>query len=116
MHFATHRFLPQPPHSHLISHPPNKNKKGIATALKILFASNDCGPAGGPSSTLPPSQQQPQQHPPPDDLTLERNEAIALINLLARFSNSLHKYREMSAALAAKGKGAAALAGGAAVS
>jgi hypothetical protein len=94
---------------------PLASKKGIATALKILFASNDCGPAG--AATLPPSQQQPQQHPPPpDDLTLERNEAIALINLLARFSNSLHKYREMSAALAAKGKGAAALAGGAAVS
>jgi hypothetical protein len=77
---------------------------GVATALKVLFASNDCtgaAPAAGSGFS---------------DLALERNEAIALINLLARFSNSLHLYHELSAQVAAAGGGAPALKAGAAVS
>ncbi|GBF89565.1 hypothetical protein Rsub_02283 [Raphidocelis subcapitata] len=65
---------------------------GVATALKILFASHDCAaPAPGAPAPPPP--------PPSEDLSLERNEAIALVNLLARFSNSLHLHRELSARL-----------------
>lgn len=54
---------------------------GIATALKILFSSNDMPPA------------QPGHLP---DLSLERNEVIALVNLLGRFANALHKYHQLS--------------------
>ena len=57
---------------------------GIATALKILFSSSDCE-GHLPNSTSPFS-----------DLVLERNEVIALINTLERFSASLEYYRTMS--------------------
>jgi hypothetical protein len=55
----------------------------------VLFASNDCAvPAEPPTDpTAAPADS--------NDLTLERNEAIALVNLLARFSNSLHLYHEL---------------------
>ena len=53
---------------------------GLATALKILFSSPGCG------SNI---EEVPQLH-------LERNEVIALVNLLERFSASLVYYREMS--------------------
>eukprot|EP00798_Chlamydomonas_sp_ICE-L_P013399 gene13400-19250_t len=60
---------------------------GIATALKVLFSSSDCDGQipnhGGPSSSL----------------KLERNEVIALINLLERFSTSIEIYRSMSAGM-----------------
>eukprot|EP01026_Neomeris_dumetosa_P062957 TRINITY_DN5970_c0_g2_i1.p1 TRINITY_DN5970_c0_g2~~TRINITY_DN5970_c0_g2_i1.p1 ORF type:complete len:492 (+),score=46.91 TRINITY_DN5970_c0_g2_i1:55-1476(+) len=55
---------------------------GISTALKILFSADDC-----------------KGHTPVDsfqDLTLERNELIALINLLDRLSQSVELYRRMS--------------------
>jgi hypothetical protein len=89
--------------------PTNQNPSGVATALKILFATHDCdAPAPGAAAASPPVA--------PDDLSLERNEAIALINLLARFSNSLHLHRELSARLAAESGAAPALQSGAAVS
>jgi ERO1-like protein alpha len=53
---------------------------GLATALKILFSSPGC------ESSV---EDVPQLH-------LERNEVIALINLLERFSSSLVYYRDMS--------------------
>ena len=53
---------------------------GIATSLKILFSSDSCeGPTG----------QQPA-------LELERNEVIALVNLLERLSQSIEIVRTMS--------------------
>lgn len=57
---------------------------GIATSLKILFSSEDC--AGGDGS-LPP-------------LVLERNEVIALVNLLERLSASVEVVRNLSLELA----------------
>lgn len=60
---------------------------GLASALKVLFSQTDCGSAGNPAS---PS------------LSLERNEVIALVNLLERFSASLHYYRTMSAMVAGR--------------
>lgn len=53
---------------------------GIATSLKILFDSSDCGAAGSQRS----------------DLVLERNEVIALFNLLERLSTSIEVVRQMS--------------------
>lgn len=53
---------------------------GVATAMKILFSSDTC--VGG----------SPQEAP----LQLERNEVIALINLLHRLSTSIETYRSMS--------------------
>lgn len=79
---------------------------GVATALKVLFASNDCGAAAGAGNTpfgaAAAGGQQEQE------LTLERNEAIALVNLLARFSNSLQLHKELTARLQAASGGAAA--------
>lgn len=57
---------------------------GIATALKILFSSSDCTGAG------------PAQGSPFAVLQLERNEVIALLNLLERFSVALEYYDDMS--------------------
>ena len=54
---------------------------GIATSLKILFTPDEC--------VLPTPVQQPQ-------LQLERNEVIALMNLLERLSNSIEIVRVMS--------------------
>lgn len=62
---------------------------GIATALKVLFSDSDCD-----SQLVPPSQQDRLA-----SLHLERNEVIALVNLLARFSSSLETYHTLSAAL-----------------
>ncbi|KXZ51941.1 hypothetical protein GPECTOR_11g66 [Gonium pectorale] len=59
---------------------------GVATALKVLFSSSDC------SGALPTS-------PALTTLALERNEVIALVNLLERFSASIEYYRELSAEL-----------------
>lgn len=53
---------------------------GIATSLKILFSEADCAEQGG-------------------DLTLERNELIALVNLLERLSTSVEVVRSLSLAL-----------------
>jgi len=52
---------------------PNPCGAGIATSLKVLFSADDCSgnPANGPQ------------------LVLERNEVIALVNLLERLSNSI---------------------------
>lgn len=69
---------------HLYSFP-----AGIATALKILFSARDCSGAVPSSSDLPFG----------DELVLERNEVIALVNLLARFSNSLEWYHKLTAEL-----------------
>mmetsp|Transcript_3220 Transcript_3220/g.7042 ORF Transcript_3220/g.7042 Transcript_3220/m.7042 type:complete len:545 (+) Transcript_3220:351-1985(+) len=67
---------------------------GIATALKILFSSTDCdGSLPGRSS------------PFAGTLHLERNEVIALINLLERFSASIHYYQSMSAQLQSRQPG-----------
>ncbi len=52
----------------------------MATALKVLFSSSDC------SGALPTS-------PVMSTLALERNEVIALVNLLERFSASIEYYR-----------------------
>ena len=51
---------------------------GIATSLKILFHDDGC------------------DGQPPADLVLERNEVIALVNLLERLSNSVEIVRSMS--------------------
>lgn len=59
---------------------------GVATALKVLFSSSDC------SGALPAS-------PAFSTLALERNEVIALVNLLERFSASIEYYRTLSAEL-----------------
>jgi len=60
---------------------------GVATALKILFSARDC------QGSTPGADE------PFAELQLERNEAIALVNLLARFSNSLQTYHRLSAAV-----------------
>ena len=57
---------------------------GIATSLKILFSQDDCSEQG--SAT-------PHLH-------LERNEVIALVNLLERLSKSIEVVRTMSLELA----------------
>lgn len=62
---------------------------GVATALKILFSARDC------SGELPVSSELPFG----EDLVLERNEVIALINLLGRFSHSLETYHRLTAQL-----------------
>jgi ERO1-like protein alpha len=62
---------------------------GVATALKILFSSRDC------SGELPHTSQLPFGQ----DLVLERNEVIALVNLLGRFSHSLDTYHRLTAEL-----------------
>lgn len=62
---------------------------GVATALKILFSSRDC------SGELPDTSQLPFG----EELVLERNEVIALINLLGRFSHSLETYHILTAEL-----------------
>ncbi|KAG2437820.1 hypothetical protein HXX76_005440 [Chlamydomonas incerta] len=56
---------------------------GVATALKVLFSSSDC------NNALPTS-------PALSTLALERNEVIALVNLLERFSASIEYYRQLS--------------------
>lgn len=56
---------------------------GIATSLKILFSSDDC--TGAPASS--------------SQLYLERNEVIALVNLLERLSQSIEVVRVMSTEL-----------------
>lgn len=58
---------------------------GIATSLKILFDSSNCGAPGAGQS----------------DLVLERNEVIALFNLLERLSTSIEVVRRMSLQLLA---------------
>lgn len=63
---------------------------GVATALKVLFTEEDC--QGG----------QPPVGERLADLRLERNEVIALVNLLERFSKSLEIYRNLSAQLQAQ--------------
>ncbi|KAG2497377.1 hypothetical protein HYH03_004535 [Edaphochlamys debaryana] len=73
---------------------------GVATALKVLFSSSDC------EGALPTA-------PALSTLALERNEVIALVNLLERFSNSIEYYRVLSAELqAAEGAEKAPLAVG----
>jgi ERO1-like protein alpha len=65
---------------------------GVATALKVLFAESSCL-----APSLPPSEMLAA-------LKLERNEAIALINLLSKLSQSVAAYRSLSeAALASDG-------------
>jgi hypothetical protein len=58
---------------------------GVATALKVLFSARDC------------QGSSPSADEPFAELQLERNEAIALVNLLARFSSSLQTYHRLSA-------------------
>jgi hypothetical protein len=98
-------LLLRPPHLFgSVAPHPQPPRAGVATALKVLFASKDCdgaAPASGSAFA---------------DLTLERNEAIALLNLLARFSNSVHLYHELSARLEVEEGAAPALKAGAAVS
>lgn len=60
---------------------------GVATALKILFASDDCFAEGG--RPVPPKQML-------ESLKLERNEVIALVNLLTKLSHSVFTYRSLS--------------------
>jgi ERO1-like protein alpha len=57
---------------------------GVATSLKILFASNNC------------FERSLRPHEMLAALKLERNEVIALVNLLAKLSHSVAAYREMS--------------------
>lgn len=52
---------------------------GIATSLKVLFSADDCGGVGSGQA-----------------LQLERNEVIAMLNLLERLSASIEVVREMS--------------------
>ena len=51
-------------------------RAGIATSLKVLFSADDCS-----------------GHPANAQLALERNEVIALLNLLERLSNSIEARR-----------------------
>jgi len=78
---------------------------GVATALKILFSSRDC------SGELPDTSQLPFG----EELVLERNEVIALINLLGRFSHSLETYHVLTAQLQQQQGVAPSIAGKAAV-
>ncbi len=57
---------------------------GIATALKILFNEEDCSAASSVAEQMNKS------------LRLERNEVIALVNLLERYSKSLQIYTSLS--------------------
>lgn len=57
---------------------------GLATTLKVLFHDEDCG------SSIASDRLVPQ------DFILERNEVIALINLLDRLSEGIETYRTMS--------------------
>lgn len=59
---------------------------GIATSLKILFTSKSCQGTGGLQ-----------------DVILERNEVIALVNLLERLSKSIDIVRDMSSQLVKAG-------------
>ena len=59
---------------------------GIATSLKILFSQEDCH-----------DQMDAMPH-----LHLERNEVIALVNLLERLSKSIEVVRTMSLEIAGK--------------
>ena len=63
---------------------------GVATALKILFASDDCFREG-----LAPTQVL-------GALNLERNEVIALVNLLTKLAHSVEIYRTMAEQLRAE--------------
>ena len=65
---------------------------GIATALKILFSSEDHADGSDSGQTLRPDNEI-------EGLELERNEVIALINLLERFSTAISYYNSMSRAL-----------------
>eukprot|EP00775_Hariotina_reticulata_P013591 gene13591-13716_t len=69
---------------------------GVATALKILFSAPDC------SGSLPPSEQLPFG----EQVELERNEVIALINLLGRFSHSVETYNRLMGELQNQGQAA----------
>ena len=60
---------------------------GIATSLKILFSTEDC------LGTMPDTA-----------LILERNEVIALMNLLERLSSSIEVVRKMSMELVGSGE------------
>jgi len=64
---------------------------GVATSLKILFSSDDC------DGTHPSASE------PLATLKLERNEVVALFNLLHRLSESIEVYRAMSLELASEG-------------
>jgi len=70
---------------------------GVATALKILFSAPDC------KGSLPPSEQLPFG----EQVELERNEVIALINLLGRFSHSVETYNQLMGRLQQQGEAAA---------
>lgn len=60
---------------------------GVATSFKILFASNNCF-----ERNLQPAQLLAA-------LKLERNEVIALVNLLSKLSQSIVAYRALSGQL-----------------
>ncbi len=70
---------------------------GVATALKIMFSSEDIQPGQARAPPPPPGGEDLA------GLTLERNEVIALINLLARFSNSLTIVQRLGAEIARRG-------------
>lgn len=57
---------------------------GIATSLKVLFSADDCTGA----------------QPAEPQLQLERNEVIAMVNLLERLAVSIEVVRDMSLQLA----------------
>lgn len=59
-------------------------RAGIATSLKVLFSAEDCS---GDQTAEP-------------QLKLERNEVIAMLNLLERLAASIEVVREMSLQLA----------------
>jgi ERO1-like protein alpha len=62
---------------------------GVATALKVLFAERSCfAPSLTPAEMLAA-------------LKLERNEVIALINLLSKLAQSVAAYRSLSESLLA---------------
>lgn len=62
---------------------------GVATSLKILFSTEDCGGAAGEPG-----------------LVLERNELIALVNLLHKLAGAVETVRTLSLQLAEGGGGA----------
>jgi ERO1-like protein alpha len=67
---------------------------GIATSLKVLFSTEDCT---GNGNGIGAAQDKGNSLPP---LVLERNEVIALVNLLERLSASVEIVRSLSLQLA----------------
>jgi len=75
---------------------------GIATALKVLFHDAECGVDAAMGAALAATAAAAAPAAAPQaPLILERNEIIALVNLLARLSSSLETVRALAGPAAA---------------